>query len=313
MGSGGMRSVLVVSFNKTRAITNHAYYIARYLPHCVGNLLYTYLVCIRPLVRTFRKELGLTDYPLQQYLWPSKKGEIFQSITNRTERRSAHSLQSESSEYLTWRIAEFGFWSSGALTRILQESSKQNGLGMVFNIQLYRQVAIALTKRFLLKSTKAFDVGSPSNDDPRTLPFEKGFSWQAGHDIREHMAAYGIDGAYPDRLQPPLLDFYLKTTLAWFEFIEVASVKDGVPYQKGSFFHVKKRKTLEELKVESCSEKGQGSDSDDFDLIVIEEGEIDEDEDDFTTSSQEHGSNEQIVELGKDSLVVESRPPIKRT
>jgi hypothetical protein len=71
----------------------------------------------------------------------------------------------------------------------------------------------------------------------------------------------------------PPLDFYLKTTLAWFEFSEVAGVKDGVPYQKGSFLHVKKRKILEESKVESCSEKGQGSDSDVFDLIAIEEGE----------------------------------------
>ena len=59
---------------------------------------------------------------------------------------------------------------------------------------------------------------------------EKGhvFSWQAGHKRATNVSTYGLDQAYPGRLQPELLYEYLRISQIWHRWL---GFSDGVPEQ----------------------------------------------------------------------------------
>ena len=65
------RLCLLTSYNKSTAGTVLPFYIIRFPPHRVSQLLYSYLVFIRPLVRHLEQQLGLVSPQQTYYLWPT--------------------------------------------------------------------------------------------------------------------------------------------------------------------------------------------------------------------------------------------------
>lgn len=61
----------LVRYNKGTARAVIPFYVARYLPHCIGQILYEYLVYVRPFVRYLRAQHDLPRPPQAHYLWPS--------------------------------------------------------------------------------------------------------------------------------------------------------------------------------------------------------------------------------------------------
>lgn len=62
------------------------------------------------------------------------------------------------------------------------------------------------------------------------------FSWQSGHRPIQRASTYGLDGAFPSKLQPALLRIYEWASVRWHEFLQQPSralleVEGEVPLQ----------------------------------------------------------------------------------
>jgi hypothetical protein len=49
------------------------------------------------------------------------------------------------------------------------------------------------------------------------------FAWQSGHRPLQHGTTYGLDGAFPNQLQPALLCAYEWASTRWHEFLHLPS------------------------------------------------------------------------------------------
>ena len=85
---------------------------------------------------------------------------------------------------------------------------------------LYRQVAIGIGKKHILLEGMG-KTGSEKGvkESPVMAAIHKVFAWQAGHSIYHEMESYGLNGAYPTRLQPLLFDLYLGVSVAWHHWL----------------------------------------------------------------------------------------------
>ena len=81
----------------------------------------------------------------------------------------------------------------------------------------YRQVTIGIGKKHLLLEGVA--KGKRVTETPIMAAMHKVFAWQAGHSIDQEMDSYGLNGAYPTRLQPLLFDLYLGVSVAWHHWL----------------------------------------------------------------------------------------------
>ncbi|KAK2036071.1 hypothetical protein LZ31DRAFT_589514 [Colletotrichum somersetense] len=142
--------------------------VARFLPDVVGRLLYLYLVYIRPLTGMLnRRCLCAPDRSGSSILFASQ---------SRPERP----------------------WSTDKLSKELSRASTQS-TGQPINTQTYRQLSIAVTERHI-KQVHA--LANQYDDRSRDAPAESAFAWQSGHRPLQRAVTYGLDGAYPDSLQP---------------------------------------------------------------------------------------------------------------
>jgi hypothetical protein len=85
---------------------------------------------------------------------------------------------------------------------------------------MYRQIAIGITEKHVR------EVYTPFNQyDERGPAADKNvvFAMQSGHKVIQRNTTYGLDGAYPHRLQPSLLRIYEWASTRWHEFIHQAS------------------------------------------------------------------------------------------
>jgi hypothetical protein len=88
------------------------------------------------------------------------------------------------------------------------------------NVRLYRQLAIAVTERRVREVYTPFNRYDDlsSGADRNTV-----FVWQNGHRPLQRETTYGVDGAYPFRLQPALLRAYEWASTRWHEFLHQPS------------------------------------------------------------------------------------------
>jgi hypothetical protein len=181
--------VLVTRHNKSRLATNKEFQVARFLPSGVGKLLYLYLVYIRP----FTNMLERTDL-----------------AANETEESSVL-FASPSRPDLPWATGKLSKELAGATNRLL---------GQAINAQLYRQLSIAMTEKHVRHISRPFDR---QDDRSPNAPMESAFAWQSGHRPAQRASTYGLDGAYPDQLQPGLLQSYKWVSEEWHRFLQLDS------------------------------------------------------------------------------------------
>lgn len=77
---------------------------------------------------------------------------------------------------------------------------------------MYRQLSIAVTEKHIKQISKPFNR---FDDKSVSADIEVAFSWQSGHRPVQRGTTYGIDGAFPDSLQPALLGIYRWAFKEW--------------------------------------------------------------------------------------------------
>ncbi|KAL0764704.1 hypothetical protein CaCOL14_012794 [Colletotrichum acutatum] len=179
--------VLITRHHKTRHTTNNEFQVARFLPDVVGRLLYLYLVYIRPftsmLTRACLCAPGTPGAPIL-FASPSRPDTP---------------------------------WSTDRLSKELLRATTQF-TGQPINTRTYRQLSIAITERHV---KQIHSLSNQYDDRGRDAPIESAFAWQSGHRPLQRAATYGLDGAYPDSLQPALLERYRWVSRQWHGFLRL--------------------------------------------------------------------------------------------
>ncbi|KAI3573861.1 hypothetical protein IWW34DRAFT_810134 [Fusarium oxysporum f. sp. albedinis] len=110
-------------------------------------------------------------------------------------------------------------WCTSRLTSILKQATSGIWQREV-NIRIFRQMAISITEKHFR------EVHSPLNtydDTTADADLNAVFAWQSGDRPLQRGITYGLDGAFPNRLQPALLRSYEWASTRWHEFIHQPS------------------------------------------------------------------------------------------
>jgi hypothetical protein len=104
-------------------------------------------------------------------------------------------------------------WTTFVLTRELQQLSQATpGISSKIGVQLYRQLSIAITGRHVRDISESFNQRSRHTVYGDT---DAAYAWQSGHMQLQRSITYGLDGAFPNQLQPALLQSYLHVSKKW--------------------------------------------------------------------------------------------------
>lgn len=89
------------------------------------------------------------------------------------------------------------------------------------SIRLYRQFSIRITERYI---REVFQPFNRYNDRGSGVDLNATLAWQSGHRPLIRANNYGLDGAFPTKLQPSLLRVYEWVFNRWYEFLQAKNV-----------------------------------------------------------------------------------------
>ncbi|KAG7408489.1 hypothetical protein Forpe1208_v012076 [Fusarium oxysporum f. sp. rapae] len=175
--------------HKAKRSTNREFVVARFLPIQVGHLVYKYLVYIRPFVDMLARE---------QYPYISE---------------------------CSWYMFRYRFepdsspWATERLTNTIKCYTGK-AWGQSVTLRLLRQLCIGIAEKHVREVSRPFN-----RFDDRTDAADRGvaFAWQSGHRPLQRARTYGLDGAFPTKLQPQLLQLYEWVSVRWHEFLHMPS------------------------------------------------------------------------------------------
>uniref|UniRef100_A0A0D2XRY5 Uncharacterized protein n=2 Tax=Fusarium oxysporum (strain Fo5176) TaxID=660025 RepID=A0A0D2XRY5_FUSOF len=181
--------IYVTRSHKAKRSTNREFIVARFFPFQVGQLLYTYLVYIRPFVDMLAREHEPYTNECSPYFFRTRPNSDSQC------------------------------WSTERLTRIVKRFTHEVWDQGV-NLRLLRQLCIGITDRHVREVSQPFN-----RFDDRTDKADRGvtFAWSSGHRPLQRARTYGLDGAFPTHLQPQLLERYEWVSVRWHEFLHMPS------------------------------------------------------------------------------------------
>ncbi|KIV98742.1 uncharacterized protein PV09_09494 [Verruconis gallopava] len=185
--------VYIIQHWKARQATNKEFNVAWYLTPDASKILATYLIYVRPF----------TDILCRVCL----------------QYQHEHCLLFVSPEHPEKP------WKVGVLTNALKTLSKAI-CGTSFRVQVYRQLSIAVTEKYIKQISKPFNR---YDDKSVSADIEVAFSWQSGHRPLQRGTTYGIDGAFPDSLQPALLRIYKWASCEWQGFMRSDNIASSSP------------------------------------------------------------------------------------
>ncbi|KAK2122363.1 hypothetical protein NOF04DRAFT_1374394 [Fusarium oxysporum II5] len=171
-------------------MTNREFYVVRFLPVRLGYVLFKYLVYIRRVADLLRREQLGNNRSAQQCLQTRL---LFQ-----TNGRP---------------------WPTSRLTDIVTKATLELWRQSV-NVRVYRQLAIAITEKHVREVYTPFNRYDDCSGDADINAI---FAWQSGHRPLQRGITYGLDGAYPFKLQPSLLRCYEWASVRWHEFLRQPS------------------------------------------------------------------------------------------
>ncbi|EXK76437.1 hypothetical protein FOQG_18820 [Fusarium oxysporum f. sp. raphani 54005] len=178
--------VYVIRHHKAKRLTNREFYVVRFLPVRLGHVLFKYLVYVRRVADLLRREQLGADRSAQQCLQTRL---LFQN-----NRRP---------------------WPTSRLTDVVTKTTLELWQQRI-NVRTYRQLAIAITEKHVREVYTPFNRHDDWSNDADINAI---FAWQSGHRLFQRGITYGLNGAYPFRLQPPLLQCYEWASLRWHEFL----------------------------------------------------------------------------------------------
>jgi len=183
--------IYVTRHHKARKITNREFHVVRYLPQQAGRILFLYLVYIRPFAEMIQRRAKLSNKGASSRL-------LFRTLQAPTQ-----------------------LWSSQQLSTILQKAG-QGIFRKPFGVQLYRHISISITERHVKRVAEPFNR---HDDKSVAADVNVVFAWQSGHRPLQRSATYGLDGAFPTKLQPALLRVYRWASYEWHDFLRLDSAR----------------------------------------------------------------------------------------
>ncbi|KAJ4065542.1 hypothetical protein NW761_015265, partial [Fusarium oxysporum] len=175
--------------HKAKRSTNREFVVARFLPIQVGHIVYRYLVYIRPFVDMLARE----QYPyIRECSWYMFR----------------YRFEPDSSP-----------WATERLTGIIKCYTGK-AWGQSVTLRLLRQLCIGIAEKHVREVIRPFN-----RFDDRTDAADRGVAsaWQSGHRPLQRARTYGLDGAFPTKLQPQLLELYEWVSVRWHEFLHIPS------------------------------------------------------------------------------------------
>ncbi|KAJ9413322.1 hypothetical protein FOXG_15071 [Fusarium oxysporum f. sp. lycopersici 4287] len=192
IGIYGMSLFSITRHQKARLTTNNEFQVARFFSPPVAHLLYRYLVYIRPVAYTILRKC---------FYHESTNTLLFAPIS---------------------RYSRNSFWSTKTFSDELKRISRTvPSIPCEIGVQLYRQLSIAITEKHVREATSGFNR---FDDTTNTASEDAAFAWQSGHRPMQRYSTYGLDGAFPDQLQPALLRVYARISTDWHRFL---NIEDG--------------------------------------------------------------------------------------
>ncbi|KAH7142951.1 hypothetical protein B0J13DRAFT_636782 [Dactylonectria estremocensis] len=184
----GAKICSITRHHKARLVTNNEFYVARFFSTPVSRLIFRYLVYIRPLAQTILRKC---------FSYTSENTLLFVCLSQAGRRSSS--------------------WTTSTFTQELRRyCAAAPGVPSRFGAQLYRQVSIVITERHVRTAAAHFnrfdDITSHATE-------EVAYAWQSGHRPMQRHTTYGLDGAFPDHLQPSLLRIYARISGDWHAFL----------------------------------------------------------------------------------------------
>jgi hypothetical protein len=184
--------VYIIRHHKAKRSTNREFNVARFLPVQVGHILYKYLVYIRPLIEMLHRE----------------QSDRFKAAPSPPSR---FLFQSDPTAAKPWDPSRL----TSALKKATQEVWREP-----VNSRLFRQICIGITEKHVAEVHKPFNR---FDDESSMADRNVVFSWQSGHRPMQRASTYGLDGAFPSKLQPALLRVYEWASVRWHEFLHQPS------------------------------------------------------------------------------------------
>ncbi|EXK25629.1 hypothetical protein FOMG_17728 [Fusarium oxysporum f. sp. melonis 26406] len=182
--------VYVIRHHKAKRLTNREFYVVRFLPVRLGHVLFRYLAYVRRVADLLRREQLGADISAQRCL------------------QTRLLFQNNGRPWPTSRLTD-------VVTKTTLEFWQQR-----INVRTYCQLAIAITEKHVRKVYTPFNRHDDWSNDADINAI---FAWQSGHRLFQRGIMYGLTGAYPFRLQPPLLQCYEWASLRWHEFLRQSS------------------------------------------------------------------------------------------
>lgn len=197
--------VYVARHHKAKRSTNREFIVARFLPAEVAHLVYKYCVYIRPFMNLLGRE-GRADHGIQE-----SSPLLFRANTASGSKP----------------------WQTNQLTKLLKEVTKKVW-GYPVHSQLLRQLCIGITEKHVREVHQSFNRFDDTSDkaDRNVV-----FAWQSGHRPLQRAITYGLDGAFPTKLQPQLLELYEWAYMKWHEFLHLPSKLASLPSEGTSSSH----------------------------------------------------------------------------
>ncbi|KAH7119368.1 hypothetical protein B0J13DRAFT_403719, partial [Dactylonectria estremocensis] len=184
----GAKVCSITRYHKARLATNNEFYVARFFSPVVSRLIVRYLVYIRPVAYSILRKCFQCESAKTLFFTPTSQGQPSSSS-----------------------------WTTSTFTQELRRCcALAPGVPPGIGTQLYRHVSIAITERHVSSASSPFN-----RFDDRTgqAAQDVAYAWQSGHRPMQRHVTYGLDGAFPDHLQPSLLRIYERVSRSWHAFL----------------------------------------------------------------------------------------------
>ena len=185
----GGNAFYLTEYNKARASTNYSYFVVRYLPQIVGQLTVIYIAYIRPFCDFLYSEISM----------------------QKQTKDSDYLFCSETSPDVNW--------NGNQLKEIFERESKERLRVWIIPSQ-YRHIAIAMTRAHVKSISAHFEKDDVLWDQTMSRDSNQFmYAFQAGHQRVTNVSTYGLDQAFPSKLQPELLHSYLQISQIWHQWL----------------------------------------------------------------------------------------------
>ncbi|RKK78283.1 hypothetical protein BFJ68_g17903, partial [Fusarium oxysporum] len=188
IGLWGAKMCSITRHHKARLATNNEFYVVRFFSNPVSRLIFQYLVYIRPVAISILRKCFHIEH---------------------TDALLFSPLSQIGLKSTPWTVSTF-------TKELRRHCSAAAGIPPGIGVQMYRQISIAITERHVHDAAIRFNR---FDDTTGTAGPEVAYAWQSGHRPMQRHTTYGLDGAYPDHLQPALLRAYDRVSTSWHAFL----------------------------------------------------------------------------------------------